>query len=70
MHQYDLIEIGRSKYSGRISVNDDIGLYRELKKHLVSRNVDIVWNDHQNYGVVTAGFYTVGHIRRVDSDNN
>jgi hypothetical protein len=53
MQSYNLIEVGRDKYSGRVRVIDERSLLKEVKKHLRSSIVDIHWNG--DIGTVVVG---------------
>jgi hypothetical protein len=65
--EYNLINIGRGKFNGRVNVDSEAQLLRECKKHLTSNGVDIEWQDEDcTIGIVTAGLHSVGHVQAVE----
>lgn len=69
MEQIKFDNLGRENYSGSIPVDTSLGLsaediaafaYGEAVKHLMSRDVQCVYDSKKNEGLVFAGFHKVG----------
>ena len=59
----DLIGVGRARANDTFQFKSWDDLYAEIRKHLVSHDVDIVWNEAQTEGVViVGGFRPVGTV--------
>lgn len=58
--KYRLIDIGRSKVNRTVEVRTERELVREVRKHLMSRDVEILPD-----GNVWAGMRTVGRVELV-----
>jgi hypothetical protein len=65
--KWKLFEVGRAKFTGEVEVDDLNGLYREIAKHLSSRDVDIDWHDETSGIVIVGGFRAVGAVMRISA---
>jgi hypothetical protein len=65
--KYRLIEIGRNKFSGIVEVANQDSLLREVRSHVMSREVDLVLTDGPSgtYTVIVGGYRPVGRIERI-----
>lgn len=71
MARYRLINIGRNKFNGEVSVNTENELLRELKLHLHSYDIGILWHGKlPRAGTVTAGFHSVGRVEEILEPSN
>jgi len=61
-----LTNIGRGKFCGEVNVSTYNSLLKEIGKHLMSREVDIVAPVGSSKGDVLAGFHTVGQVELID----
>jgi len=62
-----ITDLGRHKWSGEVQFNTMNGLLREIRKHLMSRSIDIETEDGSNVGsVIVGGFRAVGKIELLD----
>jgi len=60
-----ITDLGRHKWSGEISFTTLRGLEQQIKKHLMSREIDLFIKD-ETHGSIEAGFHTVGQIELLD----
>lgn len=58
-----LIEIGRNHYCGTADVKDLNEALKEVMKHLLSSNVEMIESEKKNLFNVFAGFHKVGQIK-------
>lgn len=66
--------VGRKKFSGKkllhpeITTPDEIAevAFFEARKHLMSRDVNCVYDSEKNEGLVSAGFHVVGRFTIVN----
>jgi hypothetical protein len=68
---FDLIEVGRSKFTGRVEAHSERQLRDEIKKHLMSNDIEIEWQT-PDIGTIVVGPIArpVGVIRIVrDNDH-
>jgi hypothetical protein len=66
--KFQLINIGREKVNRIVTVQGitwEAQLIRQIKRHLLSQNVSIDWDETGNTGVVNAGFRDVGLVAKV-----
>jgi len=63
-----LIDLGRHKFNGEVNFNTWTGLLREIRKHLLSRDISIEAEDGSNTGQIIVGLSDrpVGRIRLID----
>lgn len=65
---YKLVNIGRYKVSRTVELVDEERLVDEVRKHLFSRDVGILWNDDAERGdVIVGGLRKVGEVFRMPS---
>ena len=68
MTTYRCIDIGRNKFNGTIKAKDERAILRQIGRHLMSRNVDLVTEDDgQTWTVLVGGFREVGRLVRLDA---
>lgn len=68
MTKYKLIDIGRDKINREVEVKNESGLIKEVMKHLMSREVDLISEDDgKSYMVLVGGWRPVGKIEMVQS---
>jgi len=60
-----LIDIGRSHFTGEAEVKDLDGALREVKKYLLSSDVELLEHKKNDYFVL-AGFHTVGELKIIE----
>lgn len=65
MIKFRLEDIGRTNYNGEVTVSDETGLLREVKKHLKSRYVQLETVDGGRTYAVIAGLYRVGTCHKI-----
>ena len=65
--KYKLINIGRDKVNREINIDDQNQLMKEVKKHLLSRDVELITDDEGESFRVYAGVRRVGTVERVES---
>lgn len=65
MKRYKLINIGRRMFCGEVETDSEAVLLREVKKHLASKDVDLLWNEEQTRALVEAGFHVVGRVEAI-----
>lgn len=63
MARFKLIDVGSGKWNGEV-IGDEDDVWREARKHLGSRGVDVDYVD-ETHGIITAGFHLVGRFERV-----
>jgi len=75
--QIEFIGVGRSKFSAIVDFKVPRANYycdsyeiatlalSEARKHLMSSNVECIYNKQTNEGVINVGFHIVGHFRVV-----
>lgn len=56
-HEFRLVEVGRSKFTGTVHCANGRQLLAEVKRHLMSRDVEILAD-----GLVVAGVQSVGRV--------
>lgn len=60
---YNLIDVGREKFSGRVDAMNERQLLKEIKKHLKSREVEIEWQGDMGM-ILVGGWRPVGCVTR------
>lgn len=65
--RWKLLEVGRGKFTGEVTVSNESELLREVQKHLASRGVDIEYDDPEETTgtVLVGGFRAVGKVIRL-----
>jgi hypothetical protein len=58
-YHFDLVEIGRAKFTGRVQVNSLDDLFDEVAKHLRSGDIEL----NPAGMVIVGGFRPVGNVR-------
>jgi hypothetical protein len=60
---YELVNVGRDNVRRTVDCDNDQQLVREVSKHLLSRDVAIVWDETETRGTVLVGGYRpVGEV--------
>lgn len=59
-----LINVGRNKVCKNITVKNESGIFKELKKHLMSKDIELMESKKKKnrFDVVVGGIRTVGEI--------
>ncbi len=62
--ELELINLGRNKVNKKLTVKDGKGVLRELKKHIMSTEIELIDVDGKGtrYDVYVGGFRNVGQI--------
>lgn len=69
MLKYRLQDIGRSKFNGEVTVKNEEGLLRAVKKYLASKMVQLETVDEGRTYAVIAGMYRVGTCHQIFAEN-
>lgn len=64
--KYKLINIGRNKVNCEVDVGNQSKLLKEVGKHLMSRNIELITDDEGKSFRVYAGVRRVGTVERVE----
>lgn len=62
MQSYKLIDLGREHYNGTVIVRDELALLKEIRKHLASATVGVVWMGEHVGDVIVGGMRKVGTV--------
>lgn len=66
MPKYQIQNLGRNKFSGVIEAEGPQDILREVKKHLMSNDVEIFSEDgNKTFSVIVGGFRTVGYVKQL-----
>ena len=64
--EYRCIDVGRNKFNGTIFADSEAGIIRHLRKHVLSREIDLSTDDNgKTYDVIVGMFRIVGGLERV-----
>lgn len=65
MAEFQLKDVGRHKVNGRVCAMSEDALMKEVRKHLLSTDVEITWDDAMLIGVIYAGGREAGRVERL-----
>lgn len=65
--RYRLINVGRNKVNRDVECKNQSQLQQEVKKHLMSKDVELVTDDDGRNFTVMAGLRDVGKVKRLPS---
>lgn len=68
--KYKLINIGRDKINREVEVEYPAQIFGEVKKHLMSHNVELITDDDGELFRIYAGYRRVGTVERIDNVHN
>jgi hypothetical protein len=57
------INVGRNNFNATMQLKTVAAIRKEVKKHLLSRSVDFVYDEEKDEYAVLAGFHEVGTIK-------
>jgi hypothetical protein len=60
-----LIDLGRGKFNGEVTVKNEDQLWKEIKKHVMSNDVEYFYDEEKNWGTIYAGFHAIGNFEVV-----
>lgn len=55
-------DVGRENFNGVIDLADSRGIEKELRKHLLSEDVEIIWTTELTANVIVGGMRKIGEI--------
>lgn len=60
------IDLGRNNFSGEVVIKNEDSLWKEIKKHLRSSDIEYLYDEDKNLGTVFAGMRAVGEFISIE----